>query len=155
MQLDPPRGSPYHNFLEGIRTGVAQTEDFRVYPSTYEEAVDIVFDAEYNFIAARFGAHWQPSIRSTGISPWTSVMRMMKKTCFKLWNSNLTSVDVTRAEAQSISALTVHCVNRDRIGRAVLPLQTRNMVRHGKTSTPGRHEAPYWRGTRLCKGSRR
>ena len=63
-------------------------------------------------------------------------MWTMKKPIFKLWNSNVTSVDFTCAEAQDISALTIHCVNSDRIGRAVIPPQTRNLVRCRKTSTP-------------------
>ena len=40
-------------FMEGFRTGVAQTEVFRVHPSTFEAAVDIALNAEFNFKAAR------------------------------------------------------------------------------------------------------
>uniref|UniRef100_M4BY06 Uncharacterized protein n=1 Tax=Hyaloperonospora arabidopsidis (strain Emoy2) TaxID=559515 RepID=M4BY06_HYAAE len=63
-----------------------------------------------------------PNLLVIGQSSWISVMRTMTKQNFKLWNSNVTSVDVTRAEAQGISAPTVHCVNHDKIGRAVIPL---------------------------------
>ena len=40
-------------FMECLRTGVAQTEVFRVHPSTFEAAVDIALNAEFNFKAAR------------------------------------------------------------------------------------------------------
>ena len=62
-----------------------------------------------------------PNLRLIGQSPWIAVTRTMKKPSFKLWNSNLTSVDITRAEAQGISDPTVHCVIRNRIDRAVIP----------------------------------
>ena len=44
-------------FMEGIRTGVARTEAFRVRPTSFEAAVDIALNAEFNFNAARFGIH--------------------------------------------------------------------------------------------------
>ena len=43
--------------MEGLRTGVARTEVFRVQPSTFEEAVDTALNAEFNFKAARYGTH--------------------------------------------------------------------------------------------------
>ena len=58
---------------------------------------------------------FMPNIRLIRLSPWMSVMQTMKKPSFKLWNSNVTSVDGTRVEAQGISALTVHYVNLDKI----------------------------------------
>ena len=36
-------------FMEGLRTGVARTEVFRVQPSTFEEAVSVAFNAEFIF----------------------------------------------------------------------------------------------------------
>ena len=44
-------------FMEGLRTGVARTEVFRVYPTSLEAAVDIALNVEFNFKAARFGTH--------------------------------------------------------------------------------------------------
>ena len=41
-------------FMEGIRTGIARTEVFRVRPSTSEEAVDALLNAEFNFKAVRY-----------------------------------------------------------------------------------------------------
>ena len=42
MQLDPlPEKVRVTIFMEGLRTGVARTEVFRVHPSIFEEAVDI------------------------------------------------------------------------------------------------------------------
>ena len=46
-------------FMEGLRTGVARTEVFRVHPSTFEEAVDVALNAEFNFKAARYGTQYQ------------------------------------------------------------------------------------------------
>ena len=42
-------------FMEGLLTGVARTEVFRVHPSTFEEAVSIAQNAEHNFKSARLG----------------------------------------------------------------------------------------------------
>uniref|UniRef100_M4BM31 Uncharacterized protein n=1 Tax=Hyaloperonospora arabidopsidis (strain Emoy2) TaxID=559515 RepID=M4BM31_HYAAE len=44
-------------FMEGLRTGVAQTEVFWADPTSFEAAVDIALNAEFNFKAARFGTH--------------------------------------------------------------------------------------------------
>ena len=42
MQLDPlPEMVLVTIFMEGLRTGVAQTEVFRVHPTSFEAAVDI------------------------------------------------------------------------------------------------------------------
>ena len=41
--------------MEGLRTGVARTEVFQVHPTSFEAAVDIALNAEFNFKAARFG----------------------------------------------------------------------------------------------------
>ena len=58
MQLDPlPEEVRVTIFMEGLRTRVARTEVFRVHPSTFEEAVDISLNAEFNFKAARYGTH--------------------------------------------------------------------------------------------------
>ena len=49
MQLDPlPEEVRVTIFMEGLRTGVARTEVFRVHPSTFEEAVDIALNAEFD-----------------------------------------------------------------------------------------------------------
>ena len=58
IQLDPlPEEVRVTLFMEGIRTGVARTEVFRVHPSTVEEAVDTALNAEFNFKVARHGTH--------------------------------------------------------------------------------------------------
>ena len=60
MQLDPlPEAVRVTIFMEGLRTGVARTEVFRVHPSTFEEAVDVALNAEFNFKAARYGTQCQ------------------------------------------------------------------------------------------------
>ncbi|ETK74120.1 hypothetical protein L915_19014 [Phytophthora nicotianae] len=40
-------------FMEGLRTGAARTEVFRVHPASFEEAVNVALNAEYNFKSAR------------------------------------------------------------------------------------------------------
>ena len=44
--------------MEGLRTGVASTEVFRVHPSTFEEVVDVASNAEFNFKASRYGTQY-------------------------------------------------------------------------------------------------
>ena len=73
------------------------------------------------------------NLRLVGLSLWISVMWMTTTQNFKLWHSNVTSEDVTRAEAQDIFVLTAHCVGYDRVGLDVTPHQTRNLARCGKT----------------------
>ena len=43
--------------MEGLRTGAARTEVFRVRPSTFDEDVGIAINVEFNFKAARYGTH--------------------------------------------------------------------------------------------------
>ena len=38
---------------------VARTEAFRAHPSTFEEAVDVALNAEFNVKAARYGTQYQ------------------------------------------------------------------------------------------------
>eukprot|EP00644_Phytophthora_capsici_P015780 jgi/Phyca11/50650/gw1.102.88.1 len=42
-------------FMEGLRTGASRTEVFRVHPASFEEAVNVALNAEYNFKSARLG----------------------------------------------------------------------------------------------------
>uniref|UniRef100_H3H512 RNA-directed DNA polymerase n=1 Tax=Phytophthora ramorum TaxID=164328 RepID=H3H512_PHYRM len=42
-------------FMEGLRTGVARTEVFRVHPTSFEEAVSVALNTEFNFKSARAG----------------------------------------------------------------------------------------------------
>ena len=56
MQSDPLPETVYVTiFMEGLRTGVARTEVFRVHPTTFEESVSIALNAEHNFRSARLG----------------------------------------------------------------------------------------------------
>ena len=50
MQLDPlPEMVLVTTFMEVLRTGVARTEVFRVHLTSFEAAVDIALNAEFNF----------------------------------------------------------------------------------------------------------
>ena len=56
MQLDPlPEVVCVTIFMEGLRNGVARTEVFRVHPSSFDEAVKVALNAEFNFKSARLG----------------------------------------------------------------------------------------------------
>uniref|UniRef100_M4B2M4 Uncharacterized protein n=1 Tax=Hyaloperonospora arabidopsidis (strain Emoy2) TaxID=559515 RepID=M4B2M4_HYAAE len=56
MQSDPlPEAVHVTIFMEGLRTGIARAEVFRVHPSTFEEAVRIALNAEHNFKLTRLG----------------------------------------------------------------------------------------------------
>ncbi|ETI29890.1 hypothetical protein F443_22989 [Phytophthora nicotianae P1569] len=48
-------------FMEGLRTGAARTEVFRVHPASFEEAVNVALNAEYNFKSARLG--WSAALQ--------------------------------------------------------------------------------------------
>ena len=43
--------------MEGFCTGMARTKVFRVYPATFEAAVDVALNAAFNFKAARYDTH--------------------------------------------------------------------------------------------------
>ena len=56
MQLDSlPEVVCVTVFMEGLRTGVARTDVFRVHQSIFDEAVNVALYAEFKFKAARFG----------------------------------------------------------------------------------------------------
>uniref|UniRef100_H3H760 Reverse transcriptase domain-containing protein n=1 Tax=Phytophthora ramorum TaxID=164328 RepID=H3H760_PHYRM len=56
MAADPlPEAVTVTIFMEGLRTGVARTEVFRVHPTSFEEAVSVALNAEFNFKSARAG----------------------------------------------------------------------------------------------------
>jgi hypothetical protein len=57
-------------FMEGLRTGVARTEVFRVHLTSFEEAVNVALNAEFNFKSARLG--WTASQASFSGAPGTS-----------------------------------------------------------------------------------
>ena len=59
MQLDPlPELVLVTIFIMGLSAGVARTEVFQLHPTSFEAAVDIALNAEFNFKAARFGTYW-------------------------------------------------------------------------------------------------
>ena len=50
MQLDPlPEMVLVNIFIKGLRTGVTRTEVFQVFTNSFETAVDIALNAEFNF----------------------------------------------------------------------------------------------------------
>ena len=64
-------------FMEGLRTGVAGTEVFRVHPSTFEEAVKIALNAEHNLKSARLGWNgYNPSSARANSTSTSAVSRL-------------------------------------------------------------------------------
>ena len=50
MQIDPLTEMDLVNsFMEGLLTGVARSEVFRVHPTSFDAAVNIALSAEFNF----------------------------------------------------------------------------------------------------------
>ncbi|ETO72896.1 hypothetical protein F444_11123 [Phytophthora nicotianae P1976] len=54
-------------FMEGLRVSAARTEVFRVHPTSFEEAVDVALNAEYNSRSARPG--WSAGSASASSGP--------------------------------------------------------------------------------------
>ena len=89
------------------------------------------------------------------LRPWISVIQILKKPSFKLYKSNVMSVDISRVEAQGIFALngTLRKPRQNRPSRHAAPSQKHGTARD--TSTPSKCGVPYWEGTRHRRGSRR
>uniref|UniRef100_A0AAV1TYQ4 Uncharacterized protein n=1 Tax=Peronospora matthiolae TaxID=2874970 RepID=A0AAV1TYQ4_9STRA len=105
MQLDPlPEQVRVTFFMEGVRTGFARTEAFRIHPSTLEEDVDIALNAEFSLKPLAMALMDIPTDHLMGLSPWTSSMLKKKREIFRTLNGNGTSVDVTHAGAPSTCA---------------------------------------------------
>ncbi|GMF63559.1 unnamed protein product [Phytophthora fragariaefolia] len=68
MAVDPlPEAVTVTVFLEGLRTGVARTEVFRTHPTSFEEAVNVALNAEFNFKSSRLG--WNASYANPSSGP--------------------------------------------------------------------------------------
>ena len=58
MQLNPlPEAVLVTISVQGQCAGVARTEVFRVHPTTFEVAVDVLLKAEFNHKAIRYETH--------------------------------------------------------------------------------------------------
>ena len=71
MQLDPLLEMVLVTiFMEGLRTGLARAEIMWVHPTSFDEAVDVALNAEFNFKAARFGTRgYNPNSANSFSSP--------------------------------------------------------------------------------------
>ncbi|GMF26338.1 unnamed protein product [Phytophthora fragariaefolia] len=68
MAVDPlPEAVTVTVFMEGLRTGVARTEVFRIHPAAFEEAVNVALNAEFNFKSSRLG--WNASYANPSSGP--------------------------------------------------------------------------------------
>ncbi|GMF82090.1 unnamed protein product [Phytophthora fragariaefolia] len=68
MAVDPlPEAVTVTVFMEGLRTGVSRTEVFRTHPTSFEEAVNVALNAEFNFKSSRLG--WNASYANPSSGP--------------------------------------------------------------------------------------
>ncbi|GMF58228.1 unnamed protein product [Phytophthora fragariaefolia] len=68
MAVDPlPEAVTVTVFMEGLRTGVARTEVFRTHTTSFEEAVNVALNAEFNFKSSRLG--WNASYANPSSGP--------------------------------------------------------------------------------------
>ena len=133
MQLGPlPEDVRVDLFMEGLRNEVARTKVFHVHPSTFEEAVDIALNAEFNSKADRYGTHWHAQNLLDRAESMDLSHAGDEEAELQTVKQQRNYVDVTRVEVQGISSLTVHCLNSDRITRVVIPLQLETWYGAGK-----------------------
>ncbi|GMF16716.1 unnamed protein product [Phytophthora fragariaefolia] len=70
MAVDPlPEAVTVTVFMEGLRTGVARTEVFRTHPASFEDAVNVALNAEFNFKSSRLGWNAAYANPSSGPEP--------------------------------------------------------------------------------------
>ncbi|GMF23841.1 unnamed protein product [Phytophthora fragariaefolia] len=68
MTVDPlPEAVTMTVFMEGLRTGVARTEVFRTDPTSFEEAMNVALNTEFNFKSSRLG--WNSSYANPSSGP--------------------------------------------------------------------------------------
>ncbi|GMF40303.1 unnamed protein product [Phytophthora fragariaefolia] len=70
MAVDPlPEAVTVTVFMEGLPTGMARTEVFRTHPASMEEAVNVAWNAEFNFKSSRLGWNAAYANPSSGPEP--------------------------------------------------------------------------------------
>ncbi|GMG16912.1 unnamed protein product [Phytophthora fragariaefolia] len=68
MEVDPlPEAVAVTVFMEGLRTGVARSEVFRTHPTSFEEAVNVALNSEFNFKSLQLG--WNASYANLSSGP--------------------------------------------------------------------------------------
>ncbi|KAL4144483.1 hypothetical protein PRNP1_013614 [Phytophthora ramorum] len=134
MAADPlPEAVTVTIFMEGLRTGVARTEVFRVHPTSFEEAVSVALNAEFNFKSAEPGGerrrrtHPEPPAPPVDQSQWISAMLKTKKLSFLLPSSASASAGASCVGAPSTCDQVARCVSSARLRRAEALVLTRNL----------------------------
>ena len=141
MQPDPlPDMVLGTSFMEGIRTGVARTEVFRVQTTFFETNVYFALSAEFNFEVALFGNHgYNPNSANSFSSPNRPEPPVLFASPIHT-NSRASIVenivifdDVSREEEQGIYSLICLYIRHARILQAELPSRPRTLVRREST----------------------
>ena len=141
MQLHPfPEMVLVTIFMEGLRMGVARTEVFRVHPTSFEADVDIAFNAEFNFKAARFGTLGYNPNSVNSFSSFNrpepmdlSLAETDEEADLRAVEQQETLDDVSRDESQSTCDQIALYAGHARLLQAELPPLTRCLVRCRKT----------------------
>ncbi|GMF56586.1 unnamed protein product [Phytophthora fragariaefolia] len=120
MAVDPlPEAVTVTVFMEGLRTGVTRTEDFRTHPSSSEEAVNVALNAEFNFKSLDLDGTRPTLIHRRVPSPWISATLRMRKLSFLLRSSVEASGDAlyvaTRAIYGSVALCRAVLSNTERV----------------------------------------
>ena len=105
-------------------------------PTSFEAAVDIALNTDFNFTAARFGTHGYKPDSSSSFNSFNrpepmdlSLAETDEEAELQAVEKILISDDVSRSEAQSICALVVLYVRQVRLRRDELPPRTRSLAR--------------------------
>ncbi|GMF40222.1 unnamed protein product [Phytophthora fragariaefolia] len=145
MAVDPlPGAVTVTVIMEGLRTGMARPEVFRTHPASFEEAVNVALNAEFNFKSSRLG--WNASFAnpSSGPEPMASAALRMKKLSFLLRSSVEASGDALYVATRATYGPVALCVTAARLLRAKALLRARTLGRFWKTRSRSRRGAAYW-----------
>ncbi|GMF57816.1 unnamed protein product [Phytophthora fragariaefolia] len=133
MAVDPlPEAVTVTVFMEGLRTGVARTEVFRTHPTSFEEAVNVALNAEFNLKSSRLGWNASHANPSSDSEPMDLSYAVMKKLRFLLRSSVEASVDALYVATRDTYGPIALCVTDARLDRAKALLRARTLVRSGK-----------------------
>ncbi|OWZ00482.1 polyprotein [Phytophthora megakarya] len=136
-------------FMEGLRTGAARANVFRVHPTSFEEAVSVALNAEHNFKSARLGGSAGSAGSSSGPEPMDH-SKAEEVPPSLLLSSAPASVYALCAGVPGTYGLVACCATRPMLSRAEAPLRIPPQVRRGETTTPSWRGAPYWGITDFC-----
>ncbi|GMF44473.1 unnamed protein product [Phytophthora fragariaefolia] len=107
MAVDPlPGAVTVTVFMECLRTGVARTEVFRTHPTSFEEAVNVALNAEFNFKSSRLG--WNASYANPSSSPEPTDLSYAEDEEAELLAAEQLPVGAGRSTGEELSSVEPH-----------------------------------------------